>query len=72
MYQEICPCKDCNDRHTACHDKCEKYAEWKIGYNSYAQTIITGRRKSKGNGVDSYLIEKALKHRNREHRKGRQ
>lgn len=23
------PCKDCQDRHTACHDKCEKYKAWK-------------------------------------------
>lgn len=25
----ISPCKDCTERHTACHDKCEKYKEWK-------------------------------------------
>ena len=23
------PCKGCVDRHTACHDKCAKYKEWK-------------------------------------------
>lgn len=23
------PCKGCTDRYTACHDKCEKYKEWK-------------------------------------------
>ena len=23
------PCKDCEDRYLACHDKCEKYKEWK-------------------------------------------
>ena len=23
------PCKDCPDRHTACHDHCEKYKAWK-------------------------------------------
>lgn len=23
------PCKDCKDRFTACHDKCEKYKAWK-------------------------------------------
>lgn len=22
------PCKDCEERHTACHDKCPKYKEW--------------------------------------------
>lgn len=25
----MCPCKDCKDRHQACHDHCEKYKEWK-------------------------------------------
>ena len=23
------PCKGCNERFTACHDKCDKYKEWK-------------------------------------------
>lgn len=23
------PCKYCEDRYLACHDKCEKYKEWK-------------------------------------------
>ncbi len=23
------PCKDCPDRHTACHDSCPRYAEYK-------------------------------------------
>lgn len=23
------PCKDCQDRHPGCHDKCPGYAEWK-------------------------------------------
>ena len=27
--REISPCKDCVDRHTACHDKCEKYKAWR-------------------------------------------
>ena len=22
-------CKDCPDRHLACHDSCEKFAEWR-------------------------------------------
>jgi hypothetical protein len=25
----ICPCKDCTDRHRACHDHCEKFKAWK-------------------------------------------
>ena len=23
------PCKDCQERYTACHDHCEKYKSWK-------------------------------------------
>ena len=23
------PCKDCKKRYPACHDKCDKYKEWK-------------------------------------------
>ena len=26
--KEVCPCKGCTDRHTACHDSCDKYQEW--------------------------------------------
>jgi hypothetical protein len=27
--REMPPCKDCPERHTACHDTCERYKEWK-------------------------------------------
>ena len=27
--RELPPCKECVDRHTACHDSCERYKEWK-------------------------------------------
>ena len=27
--REDSPCRGCEDRHTACHDSCEKYKEWK-------------------------------------------
>ena len=25
----VSPCTDCSERHTACHDNCPKYHEWK-------------------------------------------
>ena len=25
----VTPCKNCQDRTLGCHDKCEKYIEWK-------------------------------------------
>ena len=27
--REISPCKDCTNRHTACHDKCERFKKYK-------------------------------------------
>ena len=28
--RDISPCKDCTDRHTACHGSCDRYKEWKM------------------------------------------
>lgn len=25
----VSPCTECEERHTACHDRCEKYKAWK-------------------------------------------
>lgn len=33
MGRNEAPCKGCADRHTACHDHCAKYAEWKAEVN---------------------------------------
>jgi hypothetical protein len=30
----INPCKDCADRHPACHSHCEKYKEWKVEWDA--------------------------------------
>jgi hypothetical protein len=27
--REVSPCKDCEDRHIACHDRCDNYKKWK-------------------------------------------
>lgn len=32
--KEVAPCKDCADRHLACHDSCEKYKEWRDRYHA--------------------------------------
>lgn len=32
--REVAPCKDCADRHLACHDSCEKYKAWKERYHA--------------------------------------
>lgn len=33
------PCKDCKDRHPACHDSCEKYKAWLAAYHADRQDI---------------------------------
>ena len=30
MRSDEAPCKGCADRHTACHDHCVRYAEWRL------------------------------------------
>lgn len=31
---ENAPCKGCPNRHTACHDSCEAYKEWRNRYHA--------------------------------------
>ena len=33
------PCKDCPDRHPACHDQCEKYRKWLDAYHADQRDI---------------------------------
>ena len=32
--KENAPCKNCSDRHIACHGSCDKYKEWKARYQA--------------------------------------
>ena len=41
------PCKDCGERHTACHDNCPKDMRGEYGYKHWkvdAQTVNDNRR----------------------------
>ena len=29
-----CPCRGCEERYEACHDRCEKYKEWKVEHEA--------------------------------------
>ena len=29
-----CPCKGCEERHEACHDRCEYYKQWKVEHEA--------------------------------------
>ena len=37
--REIAPCKDCTERHTACHDKCPKDERGEFGYKSWKANL---------------------------------
>ena len=66
---EMSPCKGCTNRHTACHDSCEAYKEWKERYQAQQKHLETyknrwqapwtadGERRARGNikrGPGSY------------------
>jgi hypothetical protein len=36
-YSKEAPCRECKERHTACHDSCEKYLSWQEEKNSYRE-----------------------------------
>ena len=40
-----CPCKNCEERHRACHDNCERFKEWKAEYAAQQEYL----KKHKGN-----------------------
>lgn len=44
---KIIVCKDCEERHTACHDHCEKYKQAKAAMEDRKKQIEDGRKKDK-------------------------
>ena len=45
MNPRIAPCKGCTDRHTACHDQCAKYAQWKADVHKVTAVEKEYKRK---------------------------
>ena len=43
-----CPCRNCTERHPACHGKCEKYIAWK----DMRSNVLTKMRNDKENYTD--------------------
>ncbi len=41
--KETAPCKDCPDRHLACHDSCEKYKEWRERHHAQLKHLDDNR-----------------------------
>ena len=53
VYPNInCPCKDCTDRHIACHCECEKYKEFKENREQINQEIR--KKAEQENSLISY------------------
>ena len=42
--QKITVCKDCPDRHPACHDRCEKYQEAKRKVQEEKEKLLTAMK----------------------------
>ena len=43
--KEVAPCKECSDRHTACHGSCEKYQEWLNRYHAQQKHLEEGKTR---------------------------
>lgn len=52
-------CYECQDRHPACHDTCERYIEEKAKHEERRQQIRSAREKA--NAYDLYKYEAILK-----------
>lgn len=39
----VTPCKDCTDRHMACHSTCEKYKEWKQEFDKLKSVVTKNK-----------------------------
>lgn len=53
------PCKNCPDRHTACHDKCEKYLTAKRARDEKKEAIRTK------NAAVGYIVDGVRKKQDR-------
>lgn len=58
IFKTICPCKDCNLRHSECHSNCEKYNEWRESGIEYKELLLPNgvvRRQM----IKKYYLRKA-------------
>ena len=42
---EISPCKGCPNRHTACHDSCDAYKEWRNRYHAQQKHLEANKNR---------------------------
>lgn len=41
----VSPCKDCPNRHPACHGECDQYKEWVVKYHAEQQYLKDNRNR---------------------------
>lgn len=59
------PCKECPDRHTACHDHCERYAEFKVELDRIRQNEQRERDIVNGlHAIKTEQLERTRRHKN--------
>ena len=39
------PCKDCNERYSACHSNCKNYLDYRNNLNNYNDTVRSYKNK---------------------------
>ncbi len=54
------PCYKCEDRRPACHDRCEKYKEWKSVEDKKKEYV-----ESRYNESDEFLISNVMRQQRR-------
>lgn len=59
MVRTLSPCKDCQERHAACHDNCERYKEYRKQLTKYRNEEREQKRWEK------IINEKPIKHKRR-------
>ena len=59
------PCKDCKDRHRACHDSCEKYKKARELWRGY---VAKERQQGALNSYEVNVSLKAERARRRKHK----
>lgn len=58
--RDVSPCKGCQERHTACSDKCERYKAWKseIERVKQARKAYMDSRQDDGKRRDRWVIKR--------------
>jgi len=53
-------CKDCKERHEACHDHCERYQDARAEWNEYKEMISQAKAPSE---YDKHKFQSVIRYR---------